>query len=620
MREDELLSSFNASEKYSEQFFEPFAEYERLDANQPSPQLPDDYPKVADGTLSAMLDERPMRVWGQLQTGRVVALPTKYVDFKEWKTELTDIYWKNKIIPNANTQAPFFKKLRIASRKSDTYGSQPLFAFPIARDSYIGADFTLPYIKDVLVEPGKVSDLDCDFIWLNQHYTKLQIRNILRTAGKVPGNAGWDMNALKKIYDSDEFSDRTNDNRHSDQKNIDMGETVTLSTCFMRGFQSAWMTIHCSGTGATVVRRRTNPNLDGSIPIIFFYGKQNLINPYGVSQMEIAGPNQNMVDLATAGHAKQMLIANDPPMQVAGDVESSGIDLDSLVMAPSNIMFTGDNQVSWFTPDKTILQSFSGATGPYKTNVMNLVGSNDASVSGQISGNSTYSKVPASVNFQKERMAARDNAARQDADEVLGRLAKLMINTAIQNSEGSDVIEITEEQRERLTSFSYEVPEGATKIMAEFDELKDMQFDFVVDAGSSKLEEDDATKQRISEAIDRVMSIPGLNESLMQEGKRLHLSQLVTMYFEKSGLDDVEKIITDVSPDEQQAIMQQAQAAQLQQEPQVDEPTDIEQEPMQQPEVQPQAMSDDEMVANALRQSGWSDEQIEEYLTRMRSI
>jgi hypothetical protein len=635
--ENELSDSLEASKKWSDTWFEPFDEYERLDGNQPSPELPEHYPKVTDGTASGLGEEEVMRVWGQLQTGRVVSSPLDGADFAEWKTAIVDTYWVNKIIPNANTDAKFFEKVKLADEKSGLYGSQPLFVFPVSNGDYTGSDFILPYIRDVKLEPGKPTDRSCSYIWLARHYTKLALRRIIEQVRGVKGYAGWNLKMLQNIVDSDVFSSRTEDLPRDLKAQVDMGKTITFYTCFQREHNAPWYTIYPDSSNDKIVRWQTNTDIAGDLPIFFKYRKINMINPYGVSRYEKIGPGQNMLDFMKAANAYGIQQALDPAVQVAGDTQNDpNLDLDSLVVSPGNLMFTGNAQINWFTPDKTILQAFPTLIGSYKTDIMNLIGTNDGSVSAADSGNTQYSKVPASIRQQAERRSARDNAQRQAADDMMATLAKLMINIAIQNSDGSDAINITEEQGDKLRAAGYEVPEGETEILAEFEELKQAKYRFEIDPGSSKFEDDDATKQRIVEAMNAAASIPDIENKLRQDGKEIHWGELISGLFEKSGLDNVDKIITPLSQEEQQTIDNQEQLQAMQTQSALDQvKVQQEQEKLAQQQMKTQqeaaktemtsqngaqstgSPSDDEQVATELKSRGWSDEAVREFLARI---
>lgn len=647
--DEELAQDLSDATKYTEQWQLPFPEYERLAANLPSPDLPAHYTKVTDGGLAGFMMETSMRIWAQLQTGKVVQLPTSNEDYPEWKTAVVDVLWTNKITKRANTMAPFFSKLQVIEHKSYYYGGQPAFVFPAGTI----ADFIPARVQDIKFPNGYVSDLDAPRLWYIRRYDRVQLRGVIEAAKKVKGNNGWDIKKLQGIYDSNAFTQRdTKSQTYTEVDKAFLGEKVEFATCYQRGVEAPWITIYPNGNNDddNVVRRETNYLPDGDIPIAFRYNQQDFVNPQGISQVELAGPSQNVVDLLTSAHTYAEMQAVDPPMKVAGDtINDENLDLESLIMAPGNLMFTGNSDVEWFTPDKGILEQFPATISSYKTNVQNLQGTTDATISGQYSGSTSMSKTPAGVSYQKERTNARDNFHRNNADAFLTRLAKLLINTTIQLTEGADVISISDEQRDKLVAAGYKVPEGAQQIVAEFDELKDGSFEFEVDAGTSKLEDDDATKAAVAEAVNTAIAIPDLDSRLAKEGKKFNLGVLLINYLDKSGLDNIDKIITELAPAEQKmqddqetykeeqttaaidqlkAQQEQEKLSQQQLKTQAQAATtagalspEQRQAPLGQPSQPSEASTNsDDLVAERLRAEGWSDDQINEYLNRQGSV
>ena len=611
LEEDELVDAYSSAKKYAEHWYQPFDEYERIAANLPSDALPPNYPKVTDGTLSALLDETPMRIWGQLQTGRVVALNNPTDAFEDWKTELANIIWTNKIIPNANYKAPFFSKLQIALHKALIYGSQPAFTFMVNTPGYVGSDFDLPGIRNIKMEPGKVSDLDSDYLWLDRHYTKLQLRGIIETASKYPGNAGWDIPALKKIYDSGAFTRRDDDSLTAEERKAsDYGKVVTFSTCYHRGYGAPFNTIYqaSSSNDSNIVRRQKNEDFMGGIPINFLYNKRNLTNPYGVGQIELAGPTQNMVDFFVAAHSLATQIGIDPPQKITGSVEDDKIDLDSIVFEAGAQWEVGSGDAELVNIATNVYSQFTQALSMYKTQVMNQQGTSDATVAGGDSGDSRYSKTPAGVKYQRERTNAKDNYLRQRSDEFVAVLAKNLINHCIQNMNGTEAIAITEEQYEKLGASNIDVP-SKDHVIIEFDKLKKGEFSYDVDANSSIIKNDDETKDRLVEITKLLLEIPGIDTILAQDGKEVHVAELIQGILASSGLEKYEKVITDLSDEKRLQLEQAALGAGA--DPANGVPpaaTTIE---------PPQEDNTVAQLSAALQERGWDEARIEEYINRL---
>lgn len=103
----ELQDVYYEAERTAKDWFTPFNEYERIAGNRLSKTLAKNMPRVNDGSLAASLIETPMQVYPSMQTGKFTSQNRK----EAWLNEIANITWKTKIVPNANTQAPFFAVL-----------------------------------------------------------------------------------------------------------------------------------------------------------------------------------------------------------------------------------------------------------------------------------------------------------------------------------------------------------------------------------------------------------------------------------------------------------------------------------------------------------------------------
>jgi len=110
LKKEELHDSYFEAEKRANDWYTPFDEYERIANNKLSKRLGKNMPRVNDGSLAASLLETPMLVLPSMQPGKFISQGQK----KPWLNEIANIIWRDKIVPNANTQATFFDKEQIA--------------------------------------------------------------------------------------------------------------------------------------------------------------------------------------------------------------------------------------------------------------------------------------------------------------------------------------------------------------------------------------------------------------------------------------------------------------------------------------------------------------------------
>lgn len=664
LEENELGDAYKDACSYTRQFTIKFDELERLADNRVRADLPPHYPKVNDGSLSALIGEVPMRIWAQLQTGRVVPLRDGNDKLDAYKVELANIAWSNKIVPNANTQAPFFSKLQTAEEDSFTYGSQYFYSFAVSRNGMSGADFIVCKPRDIKFEPGKVSDLDSDYMFLDTYYTKLKIRGMRDSAVAEDKLAKkqdrksenkWVIAVLDEILNGDHFAvEKDSEDQSTEEgKRQSFSKTIKFVTCFHRGYKAPFYTFVPALKNKTV-RTMHNINRSGDIPLSSIYYKRNLKDPYGKGQVEGAAPTQNSLDFLMAGHILGAQQGNEPPVAVKGDISKA--KLETIEYSPNARWILGDATAEIQKTTSEVYTQFPNDYGLLKTQLMNHLGTGDNSVS-STAGNPQYSKTPVGVSAQEERKNAKDNYLRQRVDESLVALAKNLINIYFANMHGSEYIDISDEQRDRLVKAGMDIPEDASSVLISYEELRDNAWDYDIDANSSMVKNDNETKDRLVEMANIVSTNPNLEQQFKSEGKNFKVAEMYKQMFVKSGLDDWDKIIVDMTPEEitqfeaeKAAALQSAQpllpasdvtnndvsASQAIEQPAANQSQiDIEQPTQELPTestdtqaVDPNAIAElqellqmgfDESTAHlimVLRRSGWNDEQITEHLSK----
>jgi hypothetical protein len=95
-----VFEAYNDSKTYMLPYFQPLPEFRRIANNLPHPGIADYLPKTTDGTTASIVQKTPKRIIQQLPTGKVTS------DTNDWLTIVASFIWTNRIIPNANYQAP----------------------------------------------------------------------------------------------------------------------------------------------------------------------------------------------------------------------------------------------------------------------------------------------------------------------------------------------------------------------------------------------------------------------------------------------------------------------------------------------------------------------------------
>ena len=559
---DELQDLYQSAQDESYEWRRDYKEYERLADNGLIEDLDETLPEVNDGTLSSALFKLPKRIVNTELIGRF-----KSMDADEaWISELANIYWENKIIPQANYKATWHRKWKDAVRKAAIYGSQPIISLLVS-DGNGGTkvDIDVPYAQDVRLEPGKVSDLDSDIIFWDVYYTRKQVRDLIEQAkaetkeNPQDGYNKWDVKALQAIYDGkQEGEDRPQNEDHEDKD----GKTVTkggIKFCitFQRGVKAPFYMYH-KATNSTV-REWENPDPTGDIPVKYLYCYQDFNNPYGIGIVKLAGGTQNVLDELRRLHILATQLGIRPPKKIRGAEDE--VDEDSLIMAQDQPWYLGQNgDVELVDLGNSVYGQIANTVSMYKTSLLDIVPVGDTSISGTDSGNPNYSKTPAGVKFQEQSLSIDDADFKDNLYAVYEAVAANLINIAFANMQGADIMRLSDDEMRILQSGGLEIPmdELGQPLTNELEVLWDevrSTFNFEMEAEEDKKQQDEQKQQSLISALELRAADPNFDMAMQMSGYKFNLGEAYYTLMKMITKND--KIVEEVSAEEKEMINQQ---------------------------------------------------------------
>lgn len=593
MTPEQLFSQYTQDKKDGKEWKKDYPEFERLANNELLPSLDENLPETNDGSLSAALFKLPKRIVPDDLTGSPRALDREDL----WINEFAKIEWEKNIVPNANTQAPFEEKWKDAVRKAGIYGFCPLITIQTVANGKASVDFINAYPHDVTLEVGKVSVTDSDRVWWDIYFSKEQIENIIKSEELEKKKAKeeqreafttWNIKALKELISSKGEVDRLTPEetpKGLDDKTVKKGG-FKITMCFQRGVNSTFYGL-AHGT-KEIVREYTNPDPTGDIPVHFLYCYQDFINPYGIGIVKLAGGTQNVLDYMRQADVLATQIGIRPPILISGDTTET--DLDSFVYGQDVIWFAGKATVQRQELGNNVYNQLPTRIGMYKTSLNNLIPTGDTTISAE-SGDPQYSKTPAGVKFQQSNLSIDDEDFKDKLFLAYNQVGKSMINTHFANKQGSDIMLLTEPERERIfksspelfPEFQEQVDPETGEVLPPSNELEVIwdnaraSFDFEVDAEPDKAKDESERLDGALRVLELVNADPTLPQELQMSGKKLNKGELLADII--GLLTDNDKIIVDISPEEQ------IQAEQMQSQQMVDQSMP---EQMESPEEQSQ--------------------------------
>lgn len=536
---------------------EDYPAFERLMDNGLMDGLDPNLPEVNDGSLAAALFKLPKRVVPKNLSGTVKAVDRD----EKWLGELANMVLQKEIIPYANTQAPFIRKWKDSVRKAAGYGSVPLVTLFIEKDGKRHSDFLVGQPQDFTLEAGKVSDYDSDVIFWDVYYTKLQLQNMIEEAEEEikedklnneseQGYNKWNVPALKKILAAGEKEERSSLDTPRQEQNKNVRPTgFKFCVTFQRGVEAPFYMYHPATQ--TTVREWTNPDPTGDIPVHYLYCYQDFINPYGIGIVKLAGGTQNVLDYMRQADVLATQLGLRPPIEIAGDADSA--DIDSFVYSQDALWFSGNAKVTRMELADGVYNQLPARMAMYQTSLQKLIPTGDTSISGTDSGDSQYSKTPAGVKLAAANLSIDDEDFKDNLYITYEAVVRSMINTQFANMEGEDILKLSDEERDILIKggLNFEPDEYgnmSNELEIKWDTVR-ATFDFEVDPELDKAKDDADKLEGLTKIAELAASDPTFEQDLLAAGKKFNKGEL---YSDMAALStDNDKIITDISPEEE---------------------------------------------------------------------
>jgi len=537
-------------------------------------------PEVNDGSLAAALFKLPKRIVPGNLSGTVKALDRD----EAWMSVLANIVWEKDIIPYANTQAPFIRKWKDAVRKAAGYNSVPLITIFVESYGRRHADFIVAQPQDVVLEPGKVSDYDSDVMFWDVYYSKVQLESMIEQAtdenkkAKVlaeewnqrraqateageefdedepePYNK-WNVKAMRDILKQGQTEERQSQDTPRQSNNNQVKQSgYKFCIAVQKGINAPFYMYH-EQTDQTV-REWSNPDPTGDGPIHFLYCYQDFVNPYGVGIVKLAGGTQNSLDYFRQADILATQLGLEPPVAITGNVDD--IDLESIVYAQRAQWFMGASATAVpVQVNGTTYQGLPERMAMYQSSLNKLIPTGDTTTS-QGQGDPTGSKTPAGVKLAAANLSIDDEDFKDNLYITYAAVAKSMINTHFANMEGTDLLKLSDDEREQLIKAGLEFPTDENGDMSNQLEIiwdtARATFDFEVNPEQDTAT-DDATKleglMRVAEIISnpQTMAVLGSGQPIMLGEQKLNPGELFGEIIALTS--DNDKILTDITPEE----------------------------------------------------------------------
>jgi hypothetical protein len=609
--EKSVFESYKKAVQYMDSYLEPVDEQERIARNQPHPGIDKAYPKTTDGTSSSIIKKTPRRIIQQLPTGRVIS------DTNDWLSIVAGFVYTNRIIPNANEQYALLQKCWLMTERAMTHGASHSYTPIVNRGHYIGPDMSVPYIKNVKFETGKLSDTDSNCEFLEAWYQPADIDAIIKKEKELKAKAKergeqyestWDLQALEEVKTLISQKTDKEGSNNSTKNRTDVGKDgVKLVHAFQRGVGTTFYTFHESSQ--MIVRRRKNKDPRGEIPMQTMYFETDGISPLGRGIIEQIGSLQNLLDSEMQMYQFNRALMLAPPLIKRGSFSKT-----QLKLVPNAIIDIGNDpnsSIDTLKIDTSAIANFATNYGLLKSQILNLASSPDSSISAEV-GNPGFSKTPAGVNMQQANVSVDDNYVRKQFETWFERWSETAINLYFAERTGVEELQLDQETAMKLRKIDQTLVSPDDKIIIDYDTATEA-LRFEVDASTSNMKNDAQQLEALDGLLARLEKSPILAQTIPQEKVIGTWNAIVA----SSGVENPEELTVDLQEWEQEQEQMAMQEQQMQQQMLSVATQPVESMPPQEPQMMPeqQDMSEDDLAfITALQDLGYSDEKIQQAL------
>lgn len=573
---DTIYDQFTEAHTAMRPLLDNFNEYERIARNRPHPKvIAAKLPTVTDGTLAGIINRTPKRIIQQIPTGRVKSLDQPEL------AKVIDFIWTNHILQNANYNGTPMLKSWMMLKKALTHGMSASYDFFARRGDYFGADFSIPYIRDLIFEAGKAYGPDCDVFYLRQWFTPAQVKLIIEREGKLGERAkargesyegNWSVPMLEKLVDGAHAKDADAMTEQEREKGL-VSKFIPIVHAFQTGIDAKFYSFspdlkEFDNKENPILKTEVNDDPRGKLPINFLYAEADLSSALGIGLPEMTGGMQNLLDSEVQSYQlMQKLMLNPPVKKWGADVKKA-----SVKWKPNAVWDMGASKAtSDIEPVNIVteaIQNFANNYGLIKSQIMNMAPQDGSQVSAE-AGNS-QSKTHAGVEQANQTLGFDDNYLRKQYESWWEANSETMLNIHLAKSDGKREIELTEDfikntmpglmnDKGQSTIKQVRFDPAKQKATILYDQVK-TRAQYIVDPTTSESPDDADQVANLKEVIADAANAPYMYYYILNAGKKLNLGEAYIQLLQKLGVQNIDKIIEDLPegadmPEELRGVM-----------------------------------------------------------------
>lgn len=494
--------------------------------------------KVQDPTLVSSIIKQNNSVMAQMPSGKITALSVK----NRGKSLFMDLAFHKHVLPNANSQHDAFTKLWMLSFYRKIYGSFGVLVDYVIKPGYVGPDFTLIPARSIIPQSGRISVDDCDRVYIvsdvTESWLKSRDKKVWKNIDKI----------LEKPHGIDDSDKKTAVEEKYNR--LPPKGKYQLITRYER---DRWVTF--SADAQVETRDIENPQKNGEIPVVMCHAYPLLDRFFGLGDFErgktLHYAASSLINLYLDGVKMSIF----PPIKLDPTAIS---DWSSFSMGPGSVwLMNGQkmNGVEQFQVSPQGMATFQNTYGFMKAAILTIANSTDTST-----GSSTdpgFGKTPQALKMQAFSEGMKTAFDRRMLELSTEKVFDKMIDIMAKRQEQPMKLYLGEEDLAKVADVAPDVVQmfesgDMGEVTIKPTHINNCDYRYEIDAGSTVKKDEMLENQTLTELISLLTKIPGAIQQVVNGGKiiignsQIEFDELVKRWIITSGIQDWDKIVTDV--------------------------------------------------------------------------
>lgn len=512
--------------------------------------------QVFDPRLSTITLERAARVTAQIPTGKVQSLTRADTG----KNILLNLALQKYIVPNADSQFDLLTKFRMWDMYSLVYGSFAILADYRIDDNYIGPDAWLIPIRYLKPQAGITNKNEADYMfvdaWVSLGWLKSRnketwknLDQLIRTVQSEGGKPRGSIDQNQKSYSEKLFMD----NQYGGKGDY---AQVLLSTRYER---DKWVTFAPDFPDIGPLRSIRNPQKNNTIPIVVKHAFPLLDRFMGLGEFErgktLQYATNSLINLYLDGVKMSIFppIISDPNGVVPSSIK---------YQAAARWLETKPNSIRQFQLSPRGTETFQSTYSFLIAAMLNQAGTTDTTVTKD--SDITQGKTPMALRYLAARESARDNWDRFMMEKAIEETFNIFVDLLVTRQEKPIDLYLFKKEIEQVRQVYPDVVEifdsgEFGKVSIKKGVLQNTKYRFYIDAGTTMKKDESVENQSLTDILTLILKVPQLLQQItrgvIQIGKlSLDFGELLKRWLITSGVQDWEKIIRELTPEEMQGL------------------------------------------------------------------